>query len=202
MKKPLRPLPLLVLPLLFAGCLGAGSRPGAPKRTFLPVAEAPAARLSAPRFGPVKIRSFRALPPFDARSFIVRRAGSEFAADYYNAWIAPPQDLIRVQTARYLERTGLFSAVYDASSGTLPELSLEGVVSEFFLDCGGGAPAAVVTLRLLVLDERAPGFTVLFSAGKTGRALAGADPALAFGQALTQALAALAQALGEAAGTF
>ena len=206
MKTALRLSLALALPLLLAGCLAAAPRAqqkaAAQKRTFLPVVAAPAAKADAPRFDAVKIRSFRALPPFDATAFVVRRQGNEFAADFYNGWLVPPQDLIRVQTARYLEQAGLFAAVYDASSGTLPPLSLEGVVSELFLDYSGGAPAAVATLRLLVLDERAPAFTVLFSAEKTGRAtFDAADPAApaqALGQALTQALEALARALAEA----
>lgn len=196
----------LALPLLLAGCLAAAPRAqqkaSAQRRTFLPVAAAPAAPLAAPRFAAVKVRPFRALPPFDATGFVVRRPGNEYATDFYNAWLVPPQDLIRVQASRYLEQAGLFSAVYDASSGTLPPLSLEGVVSELFLDYAGAAPEAVVTLRLLVLDERAPAFTVLFSSEKTGRAAFDpadkAAPAQAFGQALTQALAALAQDLAGA----
>jgi ABC-type uncharacterized transport system auxiliary subunit len=202
----LHALTLFALPLLFTGCLGAApraqQRAAAQKRTFLPLVSPAAAQAAAPRFAPVKIRGFRALPPFDASGFIIRRPNSEFTADFYNAWLVPPQDLIRNQTARYLEQTGLFSAVYDAASGTLPPLSLEGVISELYLDCSGDTPAAVVTLRLLVLDERAAAFTVLFSAERSGRAPYDASdkssPAQAFGQALTQALAALTQALADA----
>lgn len=202
-----RPALLLTVPLLLAaGCFSATRAQrsaAAQKRTFMPAA-APTLRLApAPRFAPVKIRSFRALPPFDARSFVVRRAGSEFAEDFYNAWIVPPQELLRVQTARYLEQTGLFGAVYDASSGTQPPLSIEGTASELYLDYTGVRPTAVVTLRLLVLDERAPAYTVLFSDEKTGRAsFEAADPnghALAFGLALTQALESLSQTLAAAA---
>lgn len=194
-------LALLALPLLLAGCLGASraQQAAAQKRTFAPLAQPAAPLAPSPRFAAVKVRAFRVLPPFDARTFIVRRGGGEFAADFYNMWVVPPQDLLRVQTARYLEQTGLFSAVFDASSGTLPPLNLEGVVSDLCLDYTGGAPAAVVTLRLLVLDERSASFTALFSAEKTGRApFDPADPsapAQAFGQALTQALEALSQAL-------
>ena len=192
--------PLAALPLLLAGCFGSPRTQqlaAAQKRTFVPVA-APASPQTA-RFAALKVRTFRALPPFDARSFVVRRPGGEYLCDFYNTWIAPPSDLIRVQAARYLEESRLFAAVYDASSGTLPPLSLEGVVSDLYLDFSGEKPAAVVTLRLLILDERAPAFTVLFSAEKSGRAAFDAHdkaaPAQAFGQALTQALEALTQAL-------
>ncbi len=198
-------LTLLVAGLLLSGCLGgkgAQLQAAAQKRTFVPVAAAARPMSPAPGFAAVRIRPFRALPPFDARAFIVRRAGGEVAADFYNGWIVAPQELVRVQTQRYLEEAGLFAAVYDTASGTLAPLSIEGVVSELALDYAGAAPAAVVTLRLTVLDERSAGFTVLFSDEKSARVpFSPADkgaPAQAFGTALTQALEALTRALAAA----
>lgn len=203
--KTLPLFPLLAFPLLLAGCFGgkgAQQQAAAQKRTFVPVA-APARPASpSPGFAAVKIRPFRALPPFDARGFIVRRAGGEFAADFYNGWLVPPHELVRVQTARYLEEARLFSAVYDAASGTLAPLSIEGVVSELYLDYAGESPAAVVTLRLLVLNERSSEFAVLFTAEKSARVPL--DPVSrnaaseAFGAALTQTLEALARMLASA----
>lgn len=204
--KRLRHLALAALPLLLAGCFGTSAshqQAAARKRTFVPVA-APAARLfAAPRFAPVKIRACHVLPPFDARAFIVRRPNAETVEDYYNGWIANPHDLLRVQIAHHLEQTGLFEAVYDAPATTQTPLGLEAVVGELCLDFTGDRPAAAVTLRLLVLDDRAPAFTVLFTEQRAGRApFDAADPvapAQAFGRALTQALEALEQALAAAA---
>lgn len=190
---------------LLAGCFGGTSaqqQARVQKRTFAPVAGAARAVSPSPGFAAVKVRAFRALPPFDARTFIVRRPGGEFAADFYNGWVVSPQELLRVQTARYLEGARLFAAVYDAGCGTAAPLGLEGVVSELCLDYTGERPAAVVTLRLLVLDERTPEFTVLYTDEKGARVAF--DPAAptaasqAFGQALTQALEALTQALAQA----
>jgi len=76
------------------------------------------------------------------------------------------------------------------------------VISELYLDYAGEKPAAVVTLRLLVLNERSPDFTVLFTAEKSARVTF--DPASktaasqAFGAALTQTLEALTRALAAA----
>jgi len=200
MNKSLSLLGTLGCLILTAGCFGAPRAQQtaiAQKRAFIPVA-APAAP-QATRFAALKVHAFRTLPPFDANTFIVRRAGNEFVRDYYNTWVAPPNDLIRSQTVRHLEESRLFSSLYDASSSTLPPLGLEGVVSELFLDFSGAKPAAVVTLRLQVLDERSPSFTVLFSEEKSGRAEFDASdknaPAQAFGASLTQALEALLQAL-------
>ncbi len=206
MKTRPRLIPTIALALLLSsGCLGGKSaqmQAAAQKRTYVPVASAAQPVTPAPGFAAVKIRPFRALPPFDARAFIVRRAGGEFAVDFYNGWIVAPQELVRVQTQRYLEEAGLFAAVYDADSGTLAPLSVEGVVSELYLDYAGAEPAAVVTLRLLVLNERASDFTVLFSAEKSARVTFKTEdsnaPAQAFGAALTQTLDALTRALAAA----
>jgi len=195
---------LALLSVVTVGCLSAPraqqQAAAAQRRTFLPIA-GPAAP-QAVRFAAIKIGTFRTLPPFDARTFIVRRSDGECVGDFYNGWVAAPNDLIRAQTARYLTESKLFADVYDASSSVCPPLVLEGVVSELSLDYKEAQPTAVVTLRFLVLDNRASTFTVLFSAEKTGRApfepADKAAPAQAFGQAFTQALGALAQALGDA----
>ena len=196
-------LVLLASSLLLAGCL-SGSRQAqrealTQKRTFVPLA-GPAKPLSpASRAAAVKVRAFRAQPPFDARHFIVRRPGGEFAADYYNGWLAAPHELIRVQATRYIEASGVFEAVYDSASGTVAPLGLEGLVTELYLDHTGDTPTAVVALRLLVLDERAPSFTVLATHEAQARvAYTPGTPSAAseaFGQALTQVLEELATAL-------
>jgi len=170
------------------------------KRTYLLEAGMPAAVAAQARFDAVKVRTFRGMPPFSSTSLVVKRANGETVLDFYNTWVAPPHELVRVQATRYLERTGLFSAVYDATSGTAAPIGLEGTVCELFLDCRGEKPMAVVTLRLVLLDERSAEFTVLASAEKTARAIY--DPtredgiAHAFNAALTHALGELAQGLG------
>ena len=87
---------------------------------------------------------------------------------------------------------------------TVAPLGLEGLVTELYLDHSGDAPAAVVTLRLLVLDERTPSFTVLATHEAQARVAytpsAPAAASEAFGQALTQTLEALAAALAGAPG--
>ena len=198
-------LPLAALALIAAGCLGtsgAQQQAAARKRAFT-LEAAPATRLcQSPRFSALKIRSCRALPPFDARTFLVKRAAGEMAEDHYNGWIAAPQDLLRAQLARRLEQTGLFASVCDAQAAASVPLGLEAIVGELCLDFSKGAPAAAVTLRLLVLDERSPDFTLLFSAERSGRATFDAAdpsaPAPAFGRALSDALDALAQDLAAA----
>ena len=104
---------LLASSVLLAGCLGSGGRSAqrearAQKRPFMPLAGEAGPLASAPRAAAVKMRGFRVQPPFDVRHFIVRRPGGEFAADYYNGWLAAPHELIRVQATRYIEASEAF----------------------------------------------------------------------------------------------
>jgi len=194
-----------MLGVLGPGCVGSSSdaqrQAVEQKRTYLLEAGMPAAKTAHARFDVVKVRAFRGMPPFNSTSLVVKRANGETVLDFYNAWVAPPHELVRVQATRYLEQTGLFRAVYDATSGTVASIGLEGTVCELFLDCRSEKPAAVVTLRLALLDERSTEFAVLCAAEKTARA--DYDPtredgiAQAFNTALTHALEALAKELGE-----
>ena len=196
-------IPLCVF--LLSGCLGgknAQQRAATLKRTFIPMAAHAQAVKPSPDFAPVKIRTFRVMPPFDGHDFLVRRAGGEFVTDYYNGWVASPGDLIRVQATRYLQDANVFTAVYDAGCGVRSPLGIEGIVEELYLDYSGETPAAVISLRLLVMDERSPELNVLFSTTAQGRMdLSTSDkknPEDAFGRALTAALTQVTQALTQA----
>jgi ABC-type uncharacterized transport system auxiliary subunit len=183
--------------VLLAGCFSAGvsaqKKADALKRTYLPVAVATVPVVERPLLPAIKLRAFTALSPYDSLQFVVRRANGETALDYYRGWVAAPQDLIRSQTGRYLEQTGLFEAMYDASSGTQPAWGLEGTVVECFLDYQGAEPAVQMTLRLLVLDEESVAFNVVFATQATARVplqSQGEDSAVqAFNVALSQVLA-------------
>lgn len=183
--------------ILLAGCFSAGvsaqKKADALKRTYLPVAVATAPLLERPLLPAIKLRAFTALSPYDSLQFVVRRANGETVLDYYRGWVAAPQDLIRSQTGRYFEQTGLFAAIYDASSGTQPKWGLEGTLVECFLDYQGAEPAAQITLRLLVLDEESVAFNVVVATQATARVpltSQGEDAAVqAFNVALSQVLA-------------
>ena len=188
-----------------AGCVSSSSdaqrKVSEQKRTYLLEADVSAVTAREARFGEAKLRSFRGLAPFGSANVVVRRASGETVLDFYNAWVAAPHELARVQVARYLERAGLFRAVHDAASGTLAPLGIEGSVCELCLDCRGEVPTAVVTLRLVLLDERTTAFTVLGSAEGSGRVEydAAREDGIprAFNAALTMALDALARELAE-----
>ena len=192
----------LVLLFCIAGCFGGKAvqrRALARRSAFMPEIAAPEKMTKEPLFEPAKMRGCRALPPYDGRAFIVKRASGECVADFYNGWLTAPAALLRTQVERYLAGTGLFHALYDSGAGMATPLGLECVVSELLVDYSGSEPVARVRLRLLVLDELDADFRVLFSDEKS--AFAKFDPeergavARAFDAALATALSELAEAL-------
>jgi len=190
--------------LLFSGCISSDAQLTAVnhKRSYALEAASPTPVARDPRFGPLKILSFRSQPPYEANNLIVQRANGETVMDYYTSWIASPHELIRVQSMNYLRKTGLFKAVYDSNSGSLADTGLEGTVEAITLDCRTDKPVAVITLRLTMIDETAPEFTILWSAEATGRTTVETmDPRAlvsAFDKALTLALEQLTRQLEKA----
>lgn len=173
------------------------------KRSYLPVLAAPPKLAEKPLFAAAKVRTFAAQAPFDTTQWVVRRANGETVFDFYTSWIAPPQEVLGGELVPFLSGTGLFQAVYPASASVAVRFGIEGQVTKCLLDCSGEKPAASVGVRLLILDEDSPVFTVLASSEQAAQvdvaAEAGEDAAArAFGKAFTQAFAAAAHDLSTA----
>jgi ABC-type uncharacterized transport system auxiliary subunit len=192
---------LAIFMLCLSGCISSDAQLVAvhQKRSYALQANLPAKPMATPRFENLKMLSFNSQPPFDSGNLIVKRANGETVADYYSTWIASPHELIRVQAMDYLRKSGLFKAVYDSASGALAPMGLEGTVEEIQLDFRKERPMAIITLRLSIVDETAPAFTLLWSGEATGSApLESSDPAdlvAAFDKALTQSLSKLTRDL-------
>lgn len=198
-------IPALVFSILaLAGCISSDSQRDAvnQKKSYALEAATPRTPLLSPRFGQLKILSFKSQPPFEANNLVVRRANGETVMDYYTTWIAAPHELVRVQTMSYLRKTGLFKAIYDSASGSLSPNGLEGTVEQLLLDCRTDKPTAVITLRFNIIDESAPDFSMLWSAETTGRVEIEPNGSLAiidaFDKALTKALEQMARELEKA----
>ncbi len=191
----------LAILILLPGCISSDAQLLAvnQKRCYALQASLPAKPVPKPLFNNLKMLSFNSQPPFDTGNLIVKRANGETVMDYYTSWIASPHELIRVQSMHYLRKTGLFKAVYDSSSGALAPMGLEGTVEEILLDFRKERPMAIITLRLSIVDETAPSFTLLWSDEATGSAplesSAPSDIITAFDKALTQSLSKLSREL-------
>ncbi len=205
--KPILSLSLMAA-VLMTGCLGGGSKEQrlaqTQKRLFVPEVSPAVAKIEHPLFGAVKCRPFHALPPANNRSFVIRRAGGEAAVDYYNCWLTAPEELFGTLVYRYLEKTGLFAQVFDAASGSVTDLGLDGWITDLYLDyTEPSKPMACVGLRLTVLNERSPDFPVIVSVERQAKAPISAEgptaSAQAFSAAFSQVLTELVEALREAA---
>ncbi len=187
--------------LLLTGCISSDAQRHAvtQKKSYALEAAKPAPVATTPRFGSLKILSFKSQPPYEANSLIVKRANGETVMDYYTTWIAAPHELIRVQSMNYLRDSGLFKAVYDSTSGSLAQAGLEGTIEGIFLDVRAEKNLAVITLRFTIIDEATTDFTMLWSSETTGQAEVDTPGPLAmtaaFNKALTKALAQLTREL-------
>ena len=197
---------LLLAPFLLGGCLSGNSeaqaRAAAQRRTFVPEVAAPEKPLvEKPAFESVKCRAVRILAPFDSKQFIHRRSDGQFVADFYNGWLGMPADLVSAQIVRYLDASGLFSAVFDGRSSVSAQFGLECILTEFYVDDTGESPVATVGLRLLLIDEGAPKLSVRKSAKSfrtvPAKSSSPDDLTRAYNQALTECLKEGALALGK-----
>ena len=136
-----------ILACLLTGCFGGGSavqaKAAAMRRTFAPELSPKSAPAGArPVWGTVRLNGFRALAPFDAKTFLYRRGENEYAADYYNGWIAQPADLIGDLFARYMETAAVFGRTVDARTATAADVAVQGIVTGLYLDTSGSRPKA------------------------------------------------------------
>ena len=181
------------------------AKAAAMRRTFAPELSPKSAPAGArPVWGTVRLNGFRALAPFDAKTFLYRRGENEYAADYYNGWIAQPADLIGDLFARYMETAAVFGRTVDARTATAADVAVQGIVTGLYLDTSGSRPKAVAALRL-VFTGLPPRTKLLVLKEARGEAeyepeKRGAE-AGAFSAALEKAFSSLADSIRKAAET-
>ncbi len=177
------------------GCVGV-SRSYAERRYYMLELACPEAAPAPPSAPALVVRSVRISPAFERREFVYRTAESSYEADFYNAFFAPPADLIAERARECLARSGLFSAVLGPSSGIEAQYALEANVAALNGDYRAQAhPKAVLEIQFFLLPVRGPASQLLFEKEyRMSVLLAGKGPdALVKGwdQALQQALEAL-----------
>jgi uncharacterized lipoprotein YmbA len=130
------------------------------KNTFVVHAgEAHAA--GAPRPETVRVEGVRIAPPFDGRNLVYRDGDVAYREDYYNVFIADPDDLATGELVRMLSQSRAFSDVLGASSMASAGLNLECTVTELYADERDPRKAtATCTARYRLLREL-PGETTV-----------------------------------------
>src|SRR5262245_4542589 len=65
--------------------------------------------------GAIRIQRVHVAPPYNQREFVYRTGELNYSSDYYNLFVADPQDLITAEIVRGLSVTGRFNSVLTGS---------------------------------------------------------------------------------------
>ncbi|HEY2585632.1 MAG TPA: ABC-type transport auxiliary lipoprotein family protein [Tepidisphaeraceae bacterium] len=125
----------------------------------------PGAPPAAPRrHGPVlQVSRLRVAAPYNGTAFVYRNKGGEFRSDYYNAFVAPPDQLLTGAVVRWLSAASPFNVVVDASSAVGGRYVLEGTVTDLYGDYTDPAAAkAVIAVHVFLLDEGGEDARIMF----------------------------------------
>jgi ABC-type uncharacterized transport system auxiliary subunit len=187
--------------LALASCAIGKPTPQATTYVIEPPPPIPAA---ARRAETLRMGKVRVAPAFSGKALVVRVDEVRYAADFYNAFIAEPGDLVGARMAEWLERAGPFKTVIQPGTRTPASYVLEATVTELYGDFRPGKPpAAVLTVQFSLVDLR--GTTLEVRLERTiGRRLTLTDASpealvRGYGKALAEILAELVPALRTAA---
>lgn len=143
---------LLVLGLaaMLAGC--AIGKPTPQATTYVLEPPAPT-RVGAPRPQTLRVGKVRVAPAFAGRELVFRLDDVRYVADFYNAFMADPGDMIGVAMAQWLGAAGLFQAVMQPDSATRADYVLEATVTTLHGDFRPGrTPAAAMEMEVALID--------------------------------------------------
>lgn len=148
----------VALGLLIPGCFSV-DRPYPEKRQFtlsLLDREPDPDATGEPIPGILQVRRLQISSPYSEPELIYRVGKREVQTDFYNVFIAPPDELIQVETRRYLQAVRLFEEVVSRDSLLQPTHYLEGVVSTIHGDFRDASrPRAVIEVQFMISRDRA-----------------------------------------------
>jgi cholesterol transport system auxiliary component len=137
--------------------------PGEPPAAVASSAPRSKASTTMPGGAVLRVRRLRVASPYDGQEFVYRIKGDEFRSDYYNGFIAAPDQLLTGSLVAWVLRAGIFESVVDMSSGIPARYVLEGDVTALYGDyTDKAAPKAVMTVRVFLLDDADAGLRIIF----------------------------------------
>ena len=160
-----------------AGCSVLPVRPYVDRRDWPLDVRRPVSLPAAPGGKVLLVRTLRAAPGLEARGLQVLQPDGSIRTDFYEEWSVPPADAVEDVLRRWLQASGLFSAVLAPGSRLRADLALEGELQSLL-----ARPAdrvSRVSLGLVLLDLRPSPAHVLLQAELAATApLASNDPPL------------------------
>jgi cholesterol transport system auxiliary component len=151
----------------------------------------------------LRIERVRVAAPYDRTALVYRLSAVRYISDPYHAFLADPGPMLSNRIAEWLDAAKLFKAV-DGLAGAAPApWVLEATVTELYGDFEpGGDPAAVMSIRFIIIDERSARPKVAYQSSLSRRVpVPSASPealVLGYGTALTDILAQFATDLSNA----
>lgn len=95
----------------------------------------------------------RVAPVYAGKSLVFRIDDVRYAADFYSAFIAEPDDMLASRIAAWLDRAGPFKSVAQPGTRHGSRYVLDAVVNELYGDFRSGrAPEAVMTIQFRLMD--------------------------------------------------
>ena len=104
----------------------------------------------------LRVERVRIAAAYDRTALVYRLNAVRYVSDSYHSFLADPGPMLSNRIAEWLAAAGLFKAV-DAPGGAAPApWVLEATVTELYGDfeVGGDNPAAVMSIRFTIIDER------------------------------------------------
>lgn len=155
-------LVVLLIGLLVAGCVSVKQDPVQKSYWALDVARSGPAAAAADSKPVLRVKSLKISPLYEKRSLVYRTDEMSYRSDFYNEFLIAPGMMFTALTTEWLDKSGLFSLVLDTPSKTLPDYVLEGAVNHLYGDFRtAGAPRAVLSMQLFLIDSRRPDYPVV-----------------------------------------
>ena len=175
----LRSLACLALGLTSTFLVGCGMSRPYPQKALFAIDPGQPTKLSRP-VSPciVLVQGVHVASPFDAQTFFYKRAGLQYEMDYYNGFIAPPEQLLGGSLRAWLSQSGLFTAVVGPGGRLNPQYVLEGNVTELCGDYSDAkAPKARMAVSFFFVDIRPVDGQIVFQKSYQATApISGAGP--------------------------
>lgn len=111
----------------------------------------------------LQVRRVAIAPPFDGPSLIYRSADGTYVKDYYNEWVAAPEELLSTEMVDWLSTLAPFPSVVDGRSGAPHRFALETSITSLYGDFQDPRkPAVALSARVYLLDESAGNRTIAY----------------------------------------
>ena len=152
---------LICLGTLAGGC---STRASKEKQQYILEAARQGQALRPAIDGTLEVHRFSVDAAFTGRNLVYRLRRFEYETDAYRQFLIAPGTMITEQTRVWLADSGLFRRVLPSGSRIVPDYTLEGNVTALYGDFSDeSAPAAVMELRLFLLDNSGGTETVAFA---------------------------------------